>query len=445
MIGRSAIHGRTSLDAVGVGLVSALAGLLTITRRPLWLDEALDVQWTRLGWWDYVTQIFGSEESQALYLLLLKPWLSVAGHGELAARLPSVLFAALASGLLVPVGTRLLGSRLAGVAAGLLLATNSFSVMWSQQARTYSLSMLAAVALTYAFLRVLDSPGWRWWLAYGVAAGLGVYAHFFVALVVVAHLLALGFAPRAGVGRRAAAATAIAWLLMLPALEFAVNGDFGQIGWIPPLSGDGVTGALRALTGQSVVLLLLTLVGLVLLVVRACRDRSGRWQAVLVASWLVVPIAVCAGLSVFKPLFVDRYLIVVVPAASLCAAYVIARVGQWRGIAVLAVAVAWGSGAVLDWYRSPFQEDWRAASAYVDANRQPGEHLLVLPREHVLVAGYYLSSRPGTHRPTGRVTWVVAGSDGRERAEHALSSAGYTIETRRAFPGVTVLRGVRSR
>jgi hypothetical protein len=60
------------------------------------MDEALDVQWTHLGWHDYLSLTFRTELGQALWLLLLKPWLSIAGHGEVAARAPSVLFAAAA-------------------------------------------------------------------------------------------------------------------------------------------------------------------------------------------------------------------------------------------------------------------------------------------------------------------------------------------------------------
>ena len=115
-------------DSLAVAAVSASAGIIAIGRKPLWLDEAVDVQWTHLGWHDYLSLTFRSEMGQTLWLLLLKPWLSIAGHGEVAARAPSVLFAAAACALLVPVGRTLLGGRLAGAAAGLLMACSAFVV-----------------------------------------------------------------------------------------------------------------------------------------------------------------------------------------------------------------------------------------------------------------------------------------------------------------------------
>ena len=112
---------------------------------------------------------FRSEMGQALWLLLLKPWLSIAGHGEVAARAPAVLFAAAACALLVPVGRTLLGGRLAGVAAGLLMACSAFVVALGAASSYLHATLLASVAVTYVFLRALRSSGWRWWLLYALA------------------------------------------------------------------------------------------------------------------------------------------------------------------------------------------------------------------------------------------------------------------------------------
>ena len=164
---------------------------------------------------------------QTVWLLLLKPWLSIAGHGEVAARAPSVLFAAAACALLVPVGRTLLGGRLAGAAAGLLMACSAFVVQWEQQARTYTLALFASVAVTYLFLRALRSSGWRWWLLYALVGVVAVYTHFFVGLVLVAHAAA-AFAFRPRPGRPAVYAGVIVVLLSLPAAAFAIDTSAGS-------------------------------------------------------------------------------------------------------------------------------------------------------------------------------------------------------------------------
>ena len=387
-------------DSVAVGATSVLAGAIAIGRKPLWLDEALDVQWTHLDWSDYLSLTLRSELGQAVWLLLLKPWLAIAGHGEVAARAPSVLFAALACALLVPVGRTLLGGRLAGASAGLLMACSAFIVNWQQQARTYTLAVLASVAVTYVLLRALPSNGWRWWLLYALVGAVAVYTHFFVGLVLVAHAAAV-VTFRRRPGRPAVYAGFIVVLLALPAAAFAIDTSAAQ-GFIPPLTLDSVTATLHSLAGERWAIAAAAGAGAAL-----AAARMERWKAVLLIGWLVVPVATTAALSIGHPSFIARFLIVVVPAASLCAAYLLTRLPRWWGGAAVVVMCAWALGPVANWYRAPPLEDWRAAAAYVDRSRADGEHLFITTDWLMLAAGYYLKSRPDSRAIRGDVSWVV--------------------------------------
>ena len=154
----------------------------------------------------------------------------------------------------------------------------------------------------------------------------------------------------------------------------------------------------------------------------------------LLIGWLVVPLATAAALSIGHPVFLDRYLISVVPAASLCAAYLLTRAPGWWGVAAVVAACAWALGPVADWYRSPFSEDWRAAGAYVDTRRAEGEHLAVTTDWLALVAGYYMKSRPDSRAVRGDVTWVVTASVVRDEVEQTIRSRGYRIAVEQAFP-----------
>ena len=417
-----------SLDSLAVAAVSALAGVIAIGRRPLWMDEAVDVQWTHLGWHDYVSLTFRSEMGQALWLLLLKPWLSIAGHGEVAARAPSVLFAAAACALLVPVGRTLLGGRLAGAAAGLLMACSAFVVEWEQQARTYTLALLASVAVTYVFLRALRSSGWRWWLLYALLGVAAVYTHFFLGLVLVAHAVAAcTFRPRPG--RPAVYAGVVVVLLALPAAAFAISAPAVR-GWIPPLTVDVFAATLHSLAGGRWAVAAAAVAGAAL-----AAASADRWKAVLLISWIAVPLATAAALSVGHPSFLDRYLIGIVPAASLCAAYLLTRAPGWWGVLAVVAACAWALGPVADWYRSPFSEDWRAAAAYVDTRRAEGEHLTVTTDWLALVASYYMKSPPDSRVVRGETTWVVTASVVGDAVEQQIRSRGYLIAEKKAFPG----------
>jgi hypothetical protein len=74
-------------SASAVGILAAVLGAVRLDRRPLWMDEAFDVHFTTLGWSEYLKFVREFEMSQALYLLVLKPWLAITTTDEWAARI----------------------------------------------------------------------------------------------------------------------------------------------------------------------------------------------------------------------------------------------------------------------------------------------------------------------------------------------------------------------
>jgi mannosyltransferase len=424
--------------AAAAGLTAAVLGVIELERRSLWIDEALDVGWTELAWSDYLRLAFENEASQALYLLLLKPWLAVMPNDEWSARAPSVVFAVAAAALLVPLGTRLTGSRLAGFGAGLLLATSAFAVAWSQQARQYALAMLLAVVVTYLFVRALESDGWRWWIVYGLAGGVAVYSHFFVALVLVSHAAAVVVVPRANLVRRFAAAAGIAFVIAIPALDFVVNHDTGQAEWHPPVDWPYLKDVMYELGGESRFALALGGGGLVALVMSAARRPQQSWRYVLVASWLTLPLLLTLAVSYWKPMLVDRFLIVSLPALALASAYAISRLGRWAGAAALVVAVAIAVTHVRDWYDSLVEQDWRGAVEYVESEKQPEEQVLVHPYWLAPPVEYYAEEPPDTETLSGRRAWVISLTERAGEIEQLAADSQYRIADSRNFVSVHV-------
>jgi mannosyltransferase len=431
----------SALLAAAAGATACVLGLISIERRSLWIDEAVDVDWAQQSWSDLVRVAFQNEGSQALYLLFLKPWLAVTSTDEWVVRFPSVLFTALAAALLVVLGDRLFQSRLVGFGAGLLLATNAFVVSWSQQVRQYSLAMLLAVVATYLFVRALESEGWGWWLAYGAVAGVSVYAHFYVAFVLASHVPALFVSGKPLAVRRWAVASAIGLVIALPALDFALNHDTGQVSWIPELEYEYVEEVVHAVSGESWALLAVGAIGLCALAYGATRYAADSWRYVLVASWLIVPLLLACAVSVFKPMLLDRYLIVAAPALALASAYAVSRLGQRAGAVALVALVAVGLLHVRDWYGSFIEQDWRGAVALAERERQPSEQLLVYPGWLYAPVTYYAEAPPDTSEvlSTDRA-WVVSLADRATEIEAWASGSGYEVAEKSSFVSVETWR-----
>ena len=433
--------------ALLVGFLALALGLVGLGAKSLWFDEAFDAVHASGSWHDVLSSALGHEASQAAYLIVLKPWLSVVPDDEWWLRLPSVLFIAAAAGMLVLLGTVLLDHR-AGVIGGLLLAVNGFVVAWSQQARTYALVVLAVIVSTYLLVRALEPGAGRGrWVAYGAVAALSLYAHFFAGFVIAAHVVSAVVArPRPRTDHLLVAGTIIG-AGALPAVWFATARDVGQISWIVPLSLGGVKGAVEEASGRNLLLVGLAVAGGALLAWSPPANASRATRALLVC-WAALPFVLAVAVSVGKPILLGRYLIVATPALALLGAVAITSI-RYRPLAYVTLAgcLAIGAARTVQWYRAPSVEGWREAIAYVDANRGANDQVFVEPREDDEPYRYYAGRPSAKGEPVSRKLWVVLGAEtsraALDGARAAVGSGLYRLHVARGRDEVFVVRGAR--
>ena len=136
----------------------------------------------------------------------------------------------------------------------------------------------------------------------------------------------------------------------------------------------------------------------------------------IVTSWMATPFVLAVLVSFAKPMFVDRYLIVCLPAAALLTAAsldaLIDRFGAVVGAVALAVVLAYNGLWLVDWYRgNPAKEDFRSAVAF--ACSQAGDSGFVTAAPDWLVPGadYYRSGSCGADTITDSVFVVVREQD----------------------------------
>ena len=323
-----------------------MAALLALAMRhlgtpSLWRDEVSSVVFAKGSLGDLLTIIGRDRDAvglanMATYYLLLHFWLAV-GETESRIRLLSVLFG-VASVVPVYFIARRLGGWLAAGLAAAIFALIPYVIHYSQEARGYSLAMLIGGALTWLVLIGVERGRGAWWpwLAYGLIAALGLYVHFFVALVVAAHGLWL-LVTRQVPGWRGIAAGGIPLLLAAAPIPLIIVQFGGEHGWIPPFNLPRFYGAVVELTGSLWLLIGLT----ALLVVAAVLRRRDPRVWLLIAS-VLLPIAVVAVVSLFKPFFIPRYVIMVLPMLAVLAsvALVAVRPVLLRAVLVAALFVA---------------------------------------------------------------------------------------------------------
>lgn len=316
----------TWATVAGVTALAAFFGSIGLGNKQLRIDEATSWYIAQLDWsglWDAVSS---SEANSGIYYALLRLWL-VFGESELAIRSLSVLFGVATVPLAFALGSRLFG-RVPAFVAAIMLGTNAFFIENIQDARGYAMATCLVTGASLLFVDLLWRPSTRKTIAYIVVGSLAVYAHFFSAIVLGAHLLSAVIAgPRPVPVRRLGSAFAVIAVILVPLVGFTIANDVGQIDWIGELTWDRFATGISELFGSGAggvavgyAALFVVLTGAGLLKRDADRTSFATWRYAFVLLWALAPIVVAVLVSFVKPIFQARYLMGTLPALALAAA-----------------------------------------------------------------------------------------------------------------------------
>ena len=392
-----------ALLLAGILLLATILRLFFLGEKSFVFDEGFSVALARLDGPAFWHLLSHREANASLFFCLLRLWLRL-GDSESVIRSLSVIPAVATVPVLYSLGARLFGTRV-GLISALLLALNAFHIRYSQEARGYSLLAFLVTLSSYFFLKSIEEPFKKEnWAGFILSSVLSLYSHFFAAFVLAAHWVSLISLPRQQVPwRRLLASTALIALLALPLALFVLTRDVGQIAWISRPGLRNVARSISALAGGDGDLLLAACLVFCLMALVAAERlwlRSGvvfeAWHFEFVITWLFVPIILALGISMAKPVFLDRYLIVCLPPFVLLTALGISQLQRrWAlGIALGALSILLLRGDYFNYkrvgrYERFDVEDWRASTRFILSRTQPGDALLFHRAYGVLPFEYY--------------------------------------------------------
>jgi uncharacterized membrane protein len=383
------LSGRLGVVPYAIVALTVVLGLLHLRSKSVWIDEAISIQYARDGVGSLAHVVTASDPNMSFYYVLLSAWSRIVGDSALAARSLSVLAGAAAVLALYALGARLFG-RWAGLAAALLLAVNAFFVSWTQQARGYSLLVLLVTLSSLFFVRELEEPSRANLIAYVAASVLAVYTHYFATFVLLAQLATLlGVRRRAALEKTWLLAGGAVLLLCAPELAFAVHGRADErIDWLVRPNLRGAKDVAFRLAGSRTLLAIFFCLACFALVLALVRRSF--WREGFLATWCALPFAASFAISHWKPVFLDRYLIVCVPALALLVGGAIAKIPvRALGAVILVAVTVLSAQQIRDWYRHGWTEDWRQLTAAVFAQQRDGDGMLFEPAASTGAFGYY--------------------------------------------------------
>ena len=367
----------SAVDLSILALVTAAGAALrlhALTVKSLWFDEGVSVGIARLDAYNFVRILWRREANMSLYYLLLRGWLHF-GYNEAFIRSLSVLFGIAAIPAIYFLGRSLFDSRI-GLTSAALLCVNSYHVRYSQEARSYSLTVFLCLLSSLYFLKLLESPSRRSRLPYICFSALAVYSHFFSGLMLLAHWLWLRFLDPRPVPKEAKRIWLHLVLAVSPVIAFIATTGAGPLSWIQHPGLHDLWQLALDWTGNGGALLVLLYAAACFVAVSGSAGPKNRFLLL----WIFFPVLLVLAVSIARPVFLPRYFFFSLPALMLLAASGLARIrARWAFAAILLAFLGMSLRGVGGFYReraTSADENWRAASQYLLANTRPGDALV---------------------------------------------------------------------
>jgi uncharacterized membrane protein len=389
--------------------------IFRLANSDLWGDEAYSVWLSRQDFTAILGALSQGEPHPPFYPLLLWAWMKVAGSSEWAVRFLSALLGTALVGIGYVWGRRL-GGQATGILAMVLIAVNPFLVWYSQEARMYIAAAFFAAWSMFEVPYIPKKPAW--WVFSTLAL---ISTHYFGLFVLATEALFLaGLAWRRQITWRSwiipsfiIAALYLPWVAYSTRIFFSYYGVApGQIDLLATLWGfwRHTTAGLTAEGRQAQVIVsvytALIVLGLVFVIWRllAKKDKGRFNTGLILLAWLLGPIFLGMVVSLVRPMYAERYLIVCSLPVLLLAAYGLAKgiifaftkpFGRMTAICLVTIAallLTTGTAQALHPYffeTRYLKSQYSSHTRQVEALQLPGDAVLLNGHSQVFLQRYY--------------------------------------------------------
>ncbi len=314
-------------------IIFTVISLWTITNSSLWFDEAFGAYMIRFNFWE-IARYTATDVHPPLYYWLLKLWGMVFGNTELGLRSMSVFFGGISIIFGYLLTNKLFGKNAARLSL-IFMALSPMLVRYGQEMRMYTLVAAIVMAATYVLTIAMESKNKLPWVIYGILIALGMWTHYFSAIVWITHWIW-----RADIIRRVAGkgkfikdffskqwiwthvlAIAIysAWLPIF-IIQSQVVQYFGF--WIPAVTTDTLLNFLtntifyqdaNLVNSWLALGILLVILLLILLTVKIYKSQNTKqkqnYRLIFAVAFVPVIIMFILSMPPLRSIFVDRYLV----------------------------------------------------------------------------------------------------------------------------------------
>lgn len=403
----------TLITLAGISLRFHALGAMSI-----WTDEALTLYFSSMPPIDILNLPTSIGEFNPPLFYLMEHIILQFGNTEFLLRLIPALAGVAAIPVVYLVGKELFDDEV-GLVAALMFAFSGIHLMYSQEARAYTLAVLVTlVALYFAIKAFKSEQGNKYFLLFGITSGIALWVHFytfiFTGIIFLflgctfffkggqAYLSKLKRTILAGIYFTLIASPMILVIASLFLTRTTSNIHFGDSGiLITIINGSQMLLGLNAIT---------ILVFTILLTVALCALVWFRWYTCTesIAYIRLLPVMLFAGsivasgvLSLWMPMM-PRYYLFILPMICILVAsitHAFKMIPKWRRILMVAlclVIIAASLPSITDYYSST-KEDWSGIADDVRTYAHAGDAVVCIPEYlNFTLLYYYNPVKEGT-------------------------------------------------
>jgi mannosyltransferase len=368
----------------------------------LWLDEASTLNFATidgaggsfLDIWTYTLQF---DPNPPTFVWLEYIIITLFGVSEFTLRLAPAIFGTLTVPLMYFVGKEFIDEN-GGIIAASAFALSPFLILYSQEARAYSMLLFFITLTTLIYLKAITSEGLKYWILFGIITACSIWVHFYTIIFLGGIILYTLLMYRLKYIKELFISGIIIIITTIPVVSITLQTIFKHASAGPTFGIQGfnvIYDTLLQISGYNIVsmyiIVLLFICGLFALYIKN-KDKT-----IFLITILLFTFAASWYLS-YKLSMVPRYLsfLSIILFLGVAASYKLFYALTHKKIVIyslIILLIAVNVPFLMTYYSMYTKDDWRGVSKTLAGITQPGDLVITVPGYLDQPLNYYYSNK----------------------------------------------------
>ena len=369
-----------------------------LTYAGLWYDETFGLFYSQQDW-GLIKHTSEWDMNPPLYYYFLWIWRNLFGISEFAIRFSSVLFSALAAGMIYIFSVKHFNKTTAFIAL-LIYTTSNEIFFYAHEARCYSILFFLTLCSSYFYFNLLHKKSVSSIISLGVINFLLIYTHYLTGLVLAFQvLLVLTFFNRQLTKQVGLAFTITFILAFWRFTKKTILLIFGhkKSFWLSkPTFYDFKTTVYDFFNGKEMFFAYAILVLALLVIIYTSKQRLALKEFASVKPLYILlcgvgVVIICYAVSAITPVFTKRYVVYALPFICILIGFIVSQITNTKlkyiATGVICIMSIYSFGKID--FRTPKPMNYRDAMVFIKKEKTPNTIVLVETKDMRDLFNYY--------------------------------------------------------